>query len=165
MKNSNKEERINDFLDELFSEKSPSYMSLEKDNELVEIAEISLFLKKDVKEGEDFKKRLFKKLSSEFDREFTKKRHKSILFNALTVGLSLSLFILILNPFLFTYHRKSISLESSNGRQSISEQNPKMDIVKMTSYRISDKKTLRLLYNERNNVILYWPFGQLAIFQ
>ncbi len=168
MRSSNKEEKINDFLDELFSEKSPSYVSLEKDDELVEIAEISLLLKEGIKKSENFKEKLFVRLSGEFEKEngkFAGKRHKSILFNALSVGLSLSLFILVLNPFLFSFHKKNLSLKNSDVKRSVLKQDSKADIVKITSYRISSRKTLRLLYNERNNVILYWPFGQLAIFQ
>ncbi len=164
-----KEEKINNFLDELFSERAPDYSGFEREEGLVEIAEISLFLKKDISEDDNFKAELFEKLSREFEERNSRcgnKRHRSILFNLLSVGISFYLIMLVFNPFVFYFHKTPHKINSGKGvKQRVLKQNIKSDIVKVTSYRISDKKTLRLLYNERNNVILYWPFGQLAIFQ
>ncbi len=86
------------------------------------------------------------------------------MFNILSVGLSFSLFLIALNPFIVKSHKKRSQFVSDFIKQAISG---KADVVKLNTYRISNNtnsRTIRLLYNERNNVILYWPFGQLAIF-
>ncbi len=165
----NGEERINEFLDELLSEKAPNYSILEKDRNLIEMVEISLLLKEKIRKNEHFKAELFDKLNFEFEKENVKKEErnsKSVLFNVLSVGISLSIIALILNPFAFYSHKKPYGSSVRNQLKQIRmKYNSKTDIIKVTSYRFSNGKTLRLLYNERNNVILYWPFGQLAIFQ
>lgn len=163
---SNDEEKVNNFLEELLCDKAPDYSELGRDKDLMEIAEISLLLKKGISKNKDFKNNLARRLNKEYDKQYgklTNARSKRVMFNILSLGLSFSLFLIALNPFIVNPHKKySVHMPDM---KKMSERKSESDIVKISTYRFTDKKAVRLLYNERNNVILYWPFGQFAMFQ
>lgn len=163
---SNNEEKVNDFLEDLLSDKAPDYSELGRKEDLIEIAEIALLLKEGISENRDFKDKLAQRLKKEYNKQCGKATNawsKRVMFNILSVGLSFSLFLIALNPFIVKPYKK-YSVRMPNMKK-MSGQNNKTEIVKINTYRFTNKKAVRLLYNERNNVILYWPFGQLAIFQ
>jgi hypothetical protein len=162
----NNEEKVNNFLEELLYDKAPDYSELGRKEDLIEIAEISLLLKEGISGNSDFKDKLAQRLNKVYNKQYGKATNawsKRVMFNILSVGLSFSLFLIALNPFIVKPYKK-YSVHIPNMKK-MSEQNSEPDIVKINTYRFTDKKAVRLLYNERNNVILYWPFGQLAIFQ
>ncbi len=162
----NKEEKVNLFVEKLFNEKEPDYTRLADDKELVEIAEISLLLKSNKKiiDG-SFEKNLKKSLFKEYRKLYTERSHKNkVAYNILSLGVAISVLFLMLNPFAFgTKHNAHIKINKTLSFKLA--YNRKDDIVKIESYRLSNRRTLRILYNERNNAILYWPFGQFAILQ
>jgi hypothetical protein len=153
----NKEEKLNKFLEKLFNDTSPDYELLEKDKEFLEIVELSLLLKKHAK-GKNtlFRTTLYKKLYTEFKKEFSSEKvHRSskIAFGTMTLATALSIFFMLFRPAGTLYAPARFG------------ENQKSDIVKVASYSFGNRKTLRILYNEKNRAILYWPIGQFAIFQ
>ena len=150
-----KEEKFDKFLEELLKDSSPDYKFVKGDKELLEAAELSLLLKEDkMKASAEFKSKLYKTLNAEFGKEFKERKNTSkILFGSMTLVTALSLFFMLFRPVGTLYAPVRISKQPHN------------DIVKVASYSFGNRKTLRILYNEKNRAILYWPIGQFAIFQ
>lgn len=151
-----KEEKFNLFVEELLGDLSPDYGFVKGDRELLETAELSLFLKEErLKTHTEFKNQLYKTLDAEFNKKFKKRKNTfKIAFGSATFLAALSLFFMLFRPVGALYAPAHIS---SNNMYD--------DIVKVASYNFGNRKTLRILYNEKNRAILYWPIGQFAIFQ
>ena len=150
-----KEEKFDKFLEELLKDSSPDYKFVKGDKDVLEIVELSLFLKgEQPKASAEFKSRLYKTLSTEFSKELKEHRNTSkMFFGSVTLVTVLSLFFMLFRPVGTLYAPVRISKQ------------PHDDIVKVASYSFGNRKTLRILYNEKNRAILYWPIGQFAIFQ
>jgi len=151
-----KEEKFNKFLEELLGDLSPDFEFTKGDKELLETVELSLFLKKEQPQEthSEFKSGLYKTLDVEFNKKFKERKNTSkILFGSMAFVTALSLFFMLFRPVGTLYAPVRIS------------KRPYDDIIKVASYSFGNRKTLRILYNEKNRAILYWPIGQFAIFQ
>ncbi len=151
-----KEEKFNKFLEELLKDSSPDYRFAKGNEELLESVELSLFLKKEqLKDHNEFKSRLYRDLSKEFVREFKERKNiTKILFSSTALSAALLMFFMLFRPVGVLY--TPVHTSSNNAHD---------DIVRVASYNFGNRKTLRILYNEKNRAILYWPIGQFAIFQ
>ena len=154
-KGARKEEKFNKFLEELLNDSSTDYTFTKGDKALLETAELSLFLKEgETEASKEFKSKLYTNLKAEFGREFKEHKNTSkILFGSMGLVTALSLFFMLFRPTATLYAPVRISKQAHG------------DIVKVASYNFGNRKTLRILYNEKNRAILYWPIGQFAIFQ
>ncbi len=151
-----KEEKFSKFLEELLKDSSPDYRFVKGDENLLESVELSLFLKEEQSKASiEFKSRLYRNLSKKFVKEFKERRNVTrILFSSTALSAALLMFFMLFRPVGALY--APVHTSSNNAHD---------DIVKVASYNFGNRKTLRILYNEKNRAILYWPIGQFAIFQ
>ena len=155
-----KEEKLEQFLSKLFDEKEPDYPDIRDDEEILRLAELSLLLKKE----EALAKETFKEdLANDLKRELAinsshlaeRNRLKSVNVNFALDGVSLaSVFSMLFRTIESVYMPLDVSKNTRN----------KQEDIKINYYKLYNKKEEMLLHNKRNNAILYWPFGQFAIF-
>ncbi len=155
-----KEEKLEQFLSKLLDEKEPNYPNIKDDEDLLQLAELSLLLKKE----EALAKETFKEdLANDLKRELAinsshlaeRNRLKSVNVNFALDGVSLaSVFSMLFRTIESVYMPLDVSKNTRN----------KQEDIKINYYKLYNKKEEMLLHNKRNYAILYWPFGQFAVF-
>ncbi len=155
-----KEEKLEQFLSKLLAEKEPDYPNIKDDGELLRLAELSLLLKKgEVPAKETFKEDLAndlkRGLAINSSHLIERNRLKSVNVNFALGSVSLaSLFSMLFKTIESVYTLLDVNETPRN----------KQEDIKINYYKLYNKKEEMLLHNKRNNAILYWPFGQFAIF-
>ena len=159
-----KEEKLEQFLSRLLAEKQPDYPQIKGDEELLRLAELSLLLKKgEVPAGEAFKEDLASDLKSKVaanDNRFAKKGqlksvYRNFAFDSASLAPVFSMLFMFFKQIESIYAPLDISKTPKRNKQHN---------IKFNYYKLYNKKEEMLLCNKRNNAILYWPFGQFAIF-
>ncbi len=154
-------EKLEEFIEKILSEKTPDYSDMGEDEELLKTAEVALLLKQDNFDiQESFKERLFNKLKGEVkklsaNKEALSKKRKSFAFGTLSFVTVFSLLMMMFHPVGMVYAPMKLGKSAK----------AKEEIVREQAFRFGNNKVVILLYNKKNNAILYWPFGQFAIFQ
>jgi hypothetical protein len=154
----NEEIKLEGFLNELLSNRKPDYSDFNGNEELIKMLELSLLLKKEKASfRESFKNELGDALKTELVKKSkrAKNNSKRFAFSVVSFAAVLSMFFMLFKPVGNVY--APLKLAELN--------NDKQEVVKESSYKLGNNKMVVLLYNKRNNAILYWPFGQFAIFQ
>ncbi len=159
--NSRDGEKLEEFIEKILSEKTPDYSDMGEEEELLKTAEVALLLKQDNFDiQEPFKERLFNELKGEVkklsaNKETISKKRKNFAFGTLS-------FVTVFSLLMMTFHPVGTVYAPMRLSKSVK---PKEEIVEEQAYKFNNNKVVILLYNKKNNAILYWPFGQFAIFQ
>ncbi len=157
----NDEEKLEEFLDKFLSEKAPNYSDMNNNRELVKIVELSMLLKRgDFSVEKSFKSGLELSLTAKLnkikgpDKKTEVLSSKRFAFNMAHFALVLSTFFMFLKSVGNTRTSKGNALSKSRSLEYV-----------FMYYSGNYRNSLKLLYNRRNNAILYWPFGQFTTFQ
>ncbi len=152
---SNKEEIVATFIEQLMEEKTPEYNKLKGNLDLLSVADVALFLKK----GDETPDKNFrKKLEGEFLNEFRKEKIglRKDKFTRFVVGFASALLIMASIAGIRSPH---FIVDPSKMHHPT-----KIGVMKTSERRINRERAM-FLYNGANCAMLYWPYGQFRMLQ